>query len=490
MKTLRTFSLPAGLLLLPAFAGCVVGPRYQKPDVARLTPADWHWKIAEPNDALPKGAWWELFNDPELSRLERAAAASNQTLRAAVARVDQARAVARLSRSEFFPEISLDPSYARQRISANQPIPLPVAAPRKPITQDSFSVPLDLRWELDLWGRVRHSLEGARAQAEASAADYHNVLLTLQADVAVNYFALRALDASVSTLRRAVELRRESATILQDRFSHGLIPEIDAVQARAEAAQADAALADAERQRTERLYALALLCGQPASQFEIAASGGVTASPVAVPAGLPSALLERRPDIAAAERRLFARNAQIGVARSAYFPSIALIGSAGFLSAAADNLFSDDSRAWSIGPRISLPLFNAGRTKADAARATAAYDEALADYRQSVLVAFKDVEDALAQIALRARQASAQAKALAFSRQAAGLAKSRYEAGIISYLEVATAERAVLQQERQSAQIEAARFAASVHLIKALGGGWQKTDEPAGANPDKNETAK
>lgn len=452
------------------FSSCTVGPDYIRPDVTNITPTGWHWQIAEPRDTLPKGQWWKVFNDPVLDELESSAMANNQDLYAAVARVDEARAIARISRSQFFPELSLDPSFRRERTSANQPIPIPFQLPSMHL--NTYSLPLDLSYEVDLWGRVRRSFEAARAQAEASVADYQNVLLTLTSDIAVDYFLLRSLDSEIAALRRTIELHNESLSILNDRFRVGSISEITVARARTDMSNAKADLADKNRQRAETLHALALLCGKPAGSLKIA-QRSVTSLPPVVPAGLPSSLLERRPDIAKAERALAARNAEIGVAVAGYFPAVHLTGQAGYLSKNAENLFSGDSRVWSVGPGVSLPLFNAGRTAAEVRRAEASYQESLAGYRQAVLIAFKDVEDSLAQIGLRNEQSVAQVEARASAGRAYDLTRVRYKEGAVSYLEVAEAERNALFQERQRAQLEGQRFAASVRLIKALGGGWE-----------------
>jgi multidrug efflux system outer membrane protein len=320
-------------------------------------------------------------------------------------------------------------------------------------------------------GPVRRSFESSRAQAHASVADYQNVLLTLTADVAVNYFLARSLDLEITALRRAVELRNESAHILTERFLAGTIPEIASAQAKTELATAKAELVDVIRQRAEIVHALALLCGKAASVFELP-EAPLAGLPVTVPVGLPSALLERRPDIARAERNLISKNAQIGSAKAAYFPALRLTGQAGYLSAEAGSLFATDSRVWSIGPAVSLPLFNAGRTTAEVRQAEASDREALADYRQTVLTAFKEVEDSLVQIVLRAEEAAAQKDALLAARRVSVLGKARYDAGVASYLEWIDAERGVLQHERAAAQLLGQRFVASVRLIKALGGGW------------------
>jgi multidrug efflux system outer membrane protein len=439
--------------------------------VADITPADWRWKIAEPRDAAPKGEWWRVFKDPVLEELESSAVAANQDLRAAVARVDNARAAARISRSELFPEVSLDPMMKRERTSGNLPTPIPI--PNIPSSYVStFSVPLDLSYELDLWGRVRRSFEAAQEDARASVADYRNVLLTLTADVAVDYFLARSLDAEIAVLQQSIKSREEMARILSGRFLVGTIPELDLAQAKRELAVARADLANARRMRAETLHALALLCGKPAGEFELAESP-MPESPPDVPVGLPSSLLERRPDIARAERTLAARNAQIGVAKAAYFPVLSLTGQAGFLSADADELFTNASHVWSIGPSLSLPVFTAGRTQAQVRQAEALFQESLATYRQSVLTAFKEVEDALAQIVLRGEQSVALKEAVAAAARSADLAKARYEAGNGSYLDFLDADRARLQQERDIAQLMGQRYAATIRLIKALGGGWE-----------------
>ncbi len=470
-RALRRFGCCGAVLAL--LGGCAVGPDYKQPEVADLTPADWRWKVGEPRDQAPKGEWWTVFGDPVLDQLETAAVTKNQNLRAALARVEQARAVARVTRSRFFPELSFEPAASRQRSSGNLPTPIPFKVPSAYI--NTFSLPLDLSYEVDLWGRVRRSFEAARAQAQAGAADYENVLLTLTADVAVDYFLARSLEPGAASLRRSLELQNENIKLLNARFTAGAIPESELARAKTELAGIKEDLADTLRQRAEAVHALSLLCGEPASTFELA-ERAIPAAPPAVPAGVPSSVLERRPDIAGAERRLAARNAEIGVARAAYFPAVRLTGQAGYLSAEADALFDWDSRVWSIGPSVSLPLFTAGRTAADVRRAKATYEEALALYRETVRAAFKEVEDSLAQITFRNEQAAAQSEALASARQVAKLAQARYDAGTTNYLEVVQAERAVLGQEFRAAQLQGARFTATVRLIKALGGGWAEPE--------------
>ena len=354
------------------------------------------------------------------------------------ARVDEARAAARVSWSQIFPQVGLDPSFERQRTSGNLPTPIPIPIPSANV--DTFSVPFNMSYEVDLWGRIRRSIEAARAEAQASVADYQNVLLTLTADIAHNYFLLRALDAELVTLRRTIELRSQSVDILNARNLAGSTPEVDVDRGRTQLASARADLADLARQRAETLNAIALLCGKPVSTFEIAELP-LAASPPVIPPGLPSTLLERRPDIARAERTLAAKSTQIGVAKAAYFPALSLTGQAGYLSNTASALFSGASTVWSIEPDLTLPLFNAGRTSAQVRQAEATYREFLAEYRQTVLTAFKEVEDSLAQATFLGEQAAARTEALASSRRMTKLARVRYEAGETSYLDVVDAER-------------------------------------------------
>jgi multidrug efflux system outer membrane protein len=460
-------------VVLMVLAACTAGPDYRKPDVHELVPAQWKWKPANASDAVPRGEWWKVFGDPTLDALEAGALAGSPTLRAAVARVDEARAVAGIARAAFFPQVTLDAAAKRERTSGNPPTPIPFPVPAATI--DTFSLPIDFSYEIDLWGRVRRSLESARAQAEASAADEQSVLLTLTADVAVDYFIVRTLDAEIAALTRTVDSRSTSLRLFDERYAAGVLPGIDLEQARAQLAAARSDLADARRQRAETVNAIAVLCGRPASMFTLEPRP-LESRELPLPAALPSELLERRPDIARAERTLAARNAQIGVARAAYFPSIQLVGQAGLLSDEARSLVASDSRVWSIGPRISLPLFTGGRTAADVRRAKAAYEEALADYRGAVIGAVREVEDALAQIVLRSEQSSAQSAAVRSASQVLMLSKVRYDAGTVTYLEVADAERNLLAQERRLAQLDGQRYAAMVRLVKALGGGWTAQD--------------
>jgi multidrug efflux system outer membrane protein len=329
-----------------------------------------------------------------------------------------------------------------------------------------------------LWGRVRRGFESARADAQATLAAFHNVLLTLHADVAQNYFALRALDAEISTVTSTVGLRKQQVQLVRSRFDAGIGNELDVARAETELASAEAEAASLAKRRAEMENALAILVGENPSTFKFAATpgdGGTrwNPAPPKIPAGLPADLLERRPDVSEAERQLAAANARIGVAKAAFFPVLRLTGSGGYVSGDIESLFNWDSRVWSIGPSLSLPIFAGGRNLANYRRSKSVVEETVARYRQSILVAFGDVESSLAGIHFLADQAAAQDRAVANSRRAAGLAGERYRAGIVSYLEVVDADRVALQSERVSAQLAGQRLIASVQLIKALGGGWE-----------------
>jgi multidrug efflux system outer membrane protein len=471
---LGTLASSYGLLFF--FAGCAIGPDYKQPSTS--APAHYKaealgaWKQGEPLDHVPKGNWWEIFGDPALNELQARAEEANQDLKAAVARVDQARATARVARSELMPTVTADPAWQRQRFSPNQ---VPSFGP---ITANTFSAPLDLSYEIDLWGRVRRGFESARAEAQSSLAAFHNVLLVLHSDVAQNYFALRALDAEIATVTSTVGLRKEQVRLVRSRFEGGIGNELDVARAETELAATEAEAAALAKRRAELENALAILCGESPASFRfgpLPAEKALTWNPLPpeIPAGLPADLLQRRPDVSEAERQLAAANARIGVAKAAFFPSLHLTGSGGYVGGDIDSLFNWDSRVWSIGPSLSLPIFAGGRNLAGYKRSKSAYEEAIALYRQRVLVAFGDVENSLAGIRHLGDQAAAQDRAVANARRAAELADDRYRAGIVSYLEVVDADREALQAERQRAQLAGQRLAASAQLIKALGGGWE-----------------
>jgi multidrug efflux pump len=477
---LGTAGAVAGIFLLAsvmspvsAQAGMMtVGPDYKPP--TNSFPESYkamelgQWKEGRPLDNVPKGNWWEVFGDTNLNELESQALRANQSLKAAVARVDQARATARVARSDLLPSLSLDPGFTRQRYSPNQSPSYGL------LTANTWQAPLDLSYEIDLWGRVRRGFESARADAQGSLAAFGSVLLTLQADVAQNYFRLRALDAEIATVTGTVDLRKEQVRLVRSRFNGGIGNDLDIARAETELATTEAEAASLAQQRAELENAIAILAGSNPASFHLAAETAGNWNPPTpeIPAGLPSELLERRPDVAQAERQLASANARIGVAKAAFFPVLTLTGSGGYLSADVDTLFNWNSRTWSIGPSLSLPIFAGGRNKANYQRSKAAFEESVANYRQQVLVAFGEVEDSLSGIRHLADESSAQQRAVTNARRAVDLATDRYTSGIVSYIEVVDASRDALQAERGNAQLAGERLIADIQLIKALGGGW------------------
>jgi len=449
-----------------------VGPDYARPAVtapAVFRDADdlGSWQTAVPSDSSVRGEWWKLFADPALDALEAQALAANQDLRAAAARVEQARTVAGLARSAYSPDIALNPSVIRERTSATTDNVLPNSL------TTTYRAPLVAAWELDLFGRVRRLNESARADAEASAATFESVRLALTAEVAATHFSLQGLDRELALVRDTVGLRRRAVELVTVRLRSGAAAELDLARADTELATTEADVAALANRRSALQNALAVLVGTSAPDFNPPPAGAQIGVPPAVPAGLPASLLERRPDIAAAERMLASANARIGVAKAAFFPAISLTGGAGFASGDIDNLFNAGSRAWSIGPSLHLPIFQGGRNRANLERSRAVYDEGVAAFRQRVLIAFREVQDALTATHLLVQQSAAQDRALASARRAAALAQTRYDAGVVSYLEVIDAQRTSLATERASAQLAAIRLNTGVSLIKALGGGWQ-----------------
>jgi multidrug efflux system outer membrane protein len=460
-----------------ALAGCSVGPNYHQPAPVAL-PMDWHWKKAEPKDDLAKGPWWELFRDSELNQLEEQAISQNQDLKQAVARVDEARARARLSGAEFFPSLTLQPSYTRTQVTTDNPqfakIPIPGILNRYE-PYNSFSVPLDLSYEIDIWGRVRRTFEAAQAQAQASVADYQNVLLTLNSDVAVEYFTLREYDSEIQILNDTVKARAESLRINKVRLQAGRATSVDVAQAQTDLTNAEAQLAAVQQNRAETGDALAVLCGTYASDLQIPPNP-LTLVPPEIPAGLPASLLERRPDVAEAERMMAARNAQIGVAYAAFFPSVTLTGQGGVLSARATDLFRWENTIWSIGPSISLPIFDGGQNNSNLQIARAQYNQAVASYRATVLGSVKDVEDALADLRFLATETEALRQSVLSARQATDLQQQRFRVGETNYTDVIVADETRLATERNDAQVRGQQMYATVRLIKALGGGWDAAE--------------
>ncbi len=453
------FLAASALAALPS-----VGPDYKRP-VVPAPPAYRDADASAPGAALTT-EWWRLFGDPALDQLEARALLANQDLRVAVARVEQARALAGAARSQYYPALELDPAVDRERFSQN----VRNAATQSPATV--YSLPLNLGWELDLFGRVRRSNEAARAEFAAAGASYAAARLALAAEVATTHFTLRATSDELRIVTSTVDVRRSALKLAQARFNRGNAGELDVARAETELASTEADAAALAMQRAATQNALALLLGEAAPDFSVDVDIAPVTTPD-VPAGLPSELLLRRPDVAAAECGLAAASARIGVAQAAFFPAISLTGSAGYASADVSDLFRPDSRFASIGPSIYLPIFQGGRNRANLERSRALYTEALASYRQYILAAFREVQDALTASRLLETQAAAEARAVESARRGARLSLTRYDAGYVSYLEVVDAQRTALDVERADARLAGQRWITRVTLIKALGGGWQ-----------------
>jgi multidrug efflux system outer membrane protein len=467
MNSTRITTITLGMVVL-AFGGCAVGPNYSRP----ASPMQTTWKeTAATNNApvLPP-EWWQIFSDAELNALEAQAVEANQDLKRAVARVTEARALARSAKADLYPRISASEGYTRSRASGNRQ-----SLPGQQLDTDDFNRGVDLNYELDIWGRVRRSIEASRADAAAVAADMSVVLLTLTSDVARNYHQLRALDAEKLVVEATIALRKDTVQLQETRYKAGLINEVDVTRARTEQANVEAELQGIIRGRAQIEHALAVLCGKPPGNFSVAASP-LNGAPPEIPTGLPSQLLQRRPDIAEAEQRLQGDSARIGVAKAAFFPTIKLTGMAGLASADLGTALNWPARLWSVGPSISFPLFEGGKNKANLKAAEARYEQSLASYRSTVLNAFREVEDSLSDLSTLATQAAAVNRALVSARDTAALANERYQQGLSNYLEVVDAQRAALQAERQESQLRGQRSISTILLAKALGGGWERPE--------------
>jgi multidrug efflux system outer membrane protein len=453
-------------------AGCSVGPDYHRPPPPAV-PAAWKtpapWKEGRPRDAEIKEAFWQVFDDPVLDALEREATTNSPDVGAALERLEQARAIARITQADLFPALSFDPNFNRTRYSAGRS-----GQPGSPVigySGNQFNAPLDLSYEVDLWGRVRRSFRAAREQAQATAAAYQNVLLSLQANVAQTYFVIRSVDLDRRVFGEAIELRKKNLALVESLHQGGADSAVDVAQAETELFSAEADLVALQLRRAQLENALAAFCGRAPAGFSLAETTRFYRSPP-VPVGLPADLLERRPDVAQAERTMAAASEGIGVAKAAYFPSIQLTGSAGTESVELKDLFNWESRAWSLGPNVSLPLFEGGRIRADVRRAKAAYEEAVALYRSQVLTAFHEVEDSLVGVRLLREEFETQMRAVDGARRSAELSRLRYKEGLASYLEVVVADRTLLENELTAYEVNGDRMVATVQLIKALGGGW------------------
>ncbi|MDQ3260613.1 MAG: efflux transporter outer membrane subunit [Pseudomonadota bacterium] len=459
----------AFVVIATLLSACVVGPTYQAP--VDSTTQGWKESTSENRGAIRlQQNWWEIFGDRKLTELEEEALSGNFQLQAAAARVRQARAIARVTDADLLPTVNFDPDAQRTRQSANRPIQ--PGSPVRDYTANRFRAPLDMSYEIDFWGKLRRASESAVARAQSAQYGYQTVELSMAGDIAQNYFALRSLDAERVILRNTIALRKQGLALARSRYRGGITSEFDVSRGEAEVAATEAELIGIGKRRAELENAIAVLLGKSASEFKLAELPLRTAVP-RIPAGLPSELLQRRPDVAEAERALAARNAEIGVAKAAFFPTIRLTGQAGFESADLSEIASMSSRIWTLGIGMVLPVFEGGRNKANLERAHAAFDENRAQYQGRVVVAFQEVESSLAGLRIMAEQSNAQARAVASSQKSAQISTSRYKAGLVTYLEVIDTERTTLANQRLLAQLAGQRMIGSVALVKALGGGWQ-----------------
>jgi len=470
----QIFAALALAFSIAILGGCVSGPRYSRapvptPPEYKEVPPD--WKTAQPGDQMARGKWWEIFHDPQLNDLEEKINVSNQNLKAAQAQFLQARAEVRSSRADYYPTVAIDPSATRIRQSKNRPL--------KSSTPDytDLILPLDASYEPDVWGRVRRTVEASRENAQATAADLESVSLSLHAELALDYFELRSLDAESRLLDSTVDAFAKALQLTQNRYQGGIASAVDVAQAQTELESTRAQAIDLHVQRAQNEHAIATLIGEPAPNFSLAVSPTLDPPPV-IPPGIPSQLLERRPDIAAAERRMAAANAQIGVARTAYYPLLSLTGSGGFEGTTLANWFSGPSILASVGASAAATVFEGGRRHALNEQAQAAYDQSVANYRQTVLNAFQEVEDNLSALRILQNEAKTEEAAVAASQHSLDLSTNRYKGGVSNYLEVITAQNLALSDQRAAVDILRRRVVAAVLLVKALGGGWDASQLP------------
>jgi NodT family efflux transporter outer membrane factor (OMF) lipoprotein len=463
------------LIILVQLTGCTVGPKYQRPaaEVPPVYKEVGDWKPAQPNDQNLSGNWWEVFQDPQLNGLEAQVNVSNQNLKAAEAQYTQARALVRYERANYFPTVSVNPSATRNRISNHRP----ASVVANGITYNDYQIPFELSYQLDVWGRVRRTVESYREQAQASAADLAAVNLSMHAQLALDYFQARTLDAEEQLLNSTVTQYEQALALIESRYAGGIASDLEVQQARTQLETTRAQAIDVGVARAQFEHAVAVLMGKPPASFSLAPLP-LTMPPPPIPVGLPSELLERRPDIAAAERLMASANAQIGVAKSAYYPLLNLAAAGGFESGSITTLLTGPSIFWSVGPSAIFTLFDVGRRRAASDQAIAAYDQAVANYRQTVLTGFQQVEDNVAALHILEHEAQVQNAAVDAAEKYLVLANTRYAGGVTSYLEVTTAQSAALSDEVTAVNILGRRMVDAVLLVQALGGGWDSSSLP------------
>jgi len=467
-------------------AACTVGPRYSRPAAPAPAPNAWKtqppWEVAVPKDAIPKGTWWQVFHDPALDAYEQELLKANQSLEAARDRLNQARSLARVATAAYFPQLAADPSGYRERGAGNRPLdgaaPViinGVAQPVPPYTQSVYTLPFSLSYEADLFGRVRRNLEAANASLQSSAADLGNTQLVLTAELAADYYTLRELDAEYQVVEESAAYQRKGLDLVENRHSGGIASGLEVAQ---QATVLDSTISQAalvQESRAQYEHAIAVLVGQPASSFNIPVAP-LKATPPPVPLGVPSDVLERRPDIATLEREMAYENAQVGLAYTAFYPHITLSGAGGWQSTSLSTLLNAPSLFWSLGGDALEPILQGGRNRANLAASRAAYDESVANYRQSVLTAFQEVEDGISNLKTLSLALSTQGKAVDDARRALDIANNRYVGGVTNYLDVITAQTTLLSNERLETQLLGQQMVSSVYLVKALGGGWDASE--------------
>jgi NodT family efflux transporter outer membrane factor (OMF) lipoprotein len=462
------------LVILMMISGCSVGPDYKRPDAP--VPSSFKelkgWRQALPRDQEIRTKWWEDFGDPILNSLAQQINVSNQSIALAESQYRQAQALVQLARANYFPTVSAGAAYTRS---------LPAGGGGTYSAVDQNQVSLNAAWEVDLWGKVRRQVESSTATAEASFADLQAMRLSMQAELALNYFQLRILDAQKKNLEDAVSAYGKALELTQNRYNAGVAPKADVAAAQTQLKSAQAQATDVGVQRAQLEHAIAILTGKPPADFSLTPVTFV-APQIKIPVGIPSDLLERRPDIASAERKMAAANAQIGVAKAAYYPTLSLSGSLGYASTELASLFTSPSFFWAVGPAMAITLFDGGAREAQTEQAMAAYDGTVAFYRQTVLMGFQDVEDNLAALRILNEEAQFQELAVKSSHESVILTINQYKAGIVSYLNVVTAQTIALTNERAAISISGQRLNAAVLLVKALGGGWSAL-ESHGVNP-------
>jgi NodT family efflux transporter outer membrane factor (OMF) lipoprotein len=468
MALLRWERLLFAAGLLASVTSCTVGPDYVRPITE--VPVSYKeidgWKVASPKDDTLKEAWWEYFNDPQMNALEEQVITANQNVGVAEAQFRQARALVQSARAGYFPTLTVGASARRSAASDN------LNTGQSGVSISDFLLPIDLSWEADLWGRVHRTVEASQANAQSSAADLAAVLLSAQAELALDYLQLRTLDVQQQLLDSTVAFYKKSLELANNRYNSGVAARSDVLQAETQLKSTQAQAIDIGLQRAQMEHAMATLIGKPASEFSLPASSCIPELP-AIPIAVPSELLEQRPDIAGAERRMAMANAQIGVAQAAFYPTVQIGASAGFEASRVDQWLSWPSRFWSVGPSISQTVFDGGLRQAQSAQSLAAYDATVASYRQTVLTAFQEVEDNLAALRILSEEARVQTEAVMAARQATAVTINQYKAGTVSYINVIVIQAAKLASEKTLLDIQSRQLAASVLLIKALGGGWK-----------------